>query len=271
MAENTSEQIQCFVFITFFHNCGHTSTRKHCRDQLKIWADGTHKHPHAACDDNCAYMLPYYAYMWELSCTWCRQQPRIPRTAEERSDMPDPGHPDLPLTTIKIIQRRHAFLCMMRIQREGQRRLIPYEVDPTGAPRDVLLDMLIRHDSEIVINRLTEDVNRVPISDRIYEVGALCDHSELFTYVDARTYPDIHEDNCGICITSINTNSIRQLPCGHMYHLLCIYEWFGRSNPRTCPTCRQVYNIIVRQDAATAEETEADLDAAAILFNLPNE
>ncbi|KAL5354752.1 hypothetical protein ACLOAV_000841 [Pseudogymnoascus australis] len=268
MEENTSEQVRCFVFITFFHNCGHTSTRKHCRDLLKIWADGTHKHPHAACDDNCEYMLPYYSYMWELSCTWCRQHPRIPRTAEERSDMPDAGQPDLPLTEMDIIQRRHAFLVMMCIQREGQVRLAPFEVDPTNAPPDILLDMLIRHDSEIAISRLTDDINGVPISDRVFEVGGLCDHSELFTYVDARTYPDIHEDNCGICITSINTNSIRQLPCGHMYHLLCIYEWFGKSNPRTCPTCRQTYNIIVRRAPATATETAVDLEAAAILFGL---
>ncbi|KFY50318.1 hypothetical protein V496_09427 [Pseudogymnoascus sp. VKM F-4515 (FW-2607)] len=144
MEENTSEQVRCFVFITFFHNCGHTSTRKHCRDLLKIWADGTHKHPHAACDDNC-------------------------ETAEERSDMPDAGQPDLPLTEMDIIQRRHAFLVMMRIQREGQVRLAPYEVDPTNAPPDILLDMLIRHDSEIAISRLTDDINGVPISDRIFE------------------------------------------------------------------------------------------------------
>lgn len=182
--------------------------------------------------------------------------------------MPDAGQPDLPLTEMDIIQRRHAFLVMMCIQREGQVRLAPFEVDPTNAPPDILLDMLIRHDSEIAISRLTDDINGVPISDRVFEVGGLCDHSELFTYVDARTYPDIHEDNCGICITSINTNSIRQLPCGHMYHLLCIYEWFGKSNPRTCPTCRQTYNIIVRRAPATATETAVDLEAAAILFGL---
>ncbi|KFY05368.1 hypothetical protein O988_00044 [Pseudogymnoascus sp. VKM F-3808] len=67
--------------------------------------------------------------------------------------------------------------------------------------------------SDIVERRLIDDLNRVPISDRIYEIGALHDHSELFTYVDYRGDPDIQQDNCGICISSIYVDSIRQLPC----------------------------------------------------------
>ncbi|KFY23079.1 hypothetical protein V493_06112 [Pseudogymnoascus sp. VKM F-4281 (FW-2241)] len=266
--ENLADQAKCFIFITFFHNCGHTSTRKHCRDRNKIWAEGTHKHPHAACDDACVYMLPFYSYMWDLACTWCRQRPNIPRTSEERSDMPAAGQPDLPIPTMELLQRRHAFLIMIRMQREEQTRFSQYEVNPTNAPPDIKLEMLMRHDSYIVNEQLTNNINRVPISDRVFEVGALHEHSELFSYVDGRTYPDINEDDCVICITSINTNSIRQLPCGHMYHLLCIYQWFGQSSSRTCPTCRQAYHIILRTDAATATEADADLDAARILSGM---
>lgn len=207
--------------------------------------------------------------MLGLSCTWCRQRPNIPRTAEERSDMPEAGQPDLPIPMMEILQRRHAFMVMMRVQREGQASLAQYQVDPTNAPPDILLQMLMRYESNIVNERLQDDVNGVPISDRTFEVGALNHHSELFSYVDARTYPDINEDNCGICLASINNNSIRSLPCWHTYHLLCIYEWFGRSNPRTCPACRQTYNIIVRADPGPRTETEEDvLRAAEILFGM---
>lgn len=265
---NLGEQVQCFVFITFFHNCGHTSTRKHCRDKQKIWASGTHKHPHAACDDACDYTLPYYSYMWDLACTWCRQHPNIPRTSEERSDMPAAGQPDPPLPMMEILQRRHTFMTMMRVQREGQARLAPYEVNHTDAPLDILMEMLIRHDSNTANERLRADINGVPLSDRTFEVGALHENSELFSYVDARTYPDIHQDDCGICLTSINNNSIRSLPCGHIYHLICIYEWLARSDPKTCPTCRQTYNIVMSSITENPDEAEADIDAAAILTGM---
>lgn len=182
--------------------------------------------------------------------------------------MPVAGQPDRPLTMTEILRRRHTFTVMMRIQREGQTKLTQYEVNPANAPPDVLLEMLIRHDSNIAERRLLDDMRRVPLSDRIFEVGALHDHSEVFTYVDEKTYPDIHEDNCGICLMSINNNSIRQLPCGHIYHLICVYEWLARSNPKTCPTCRQTYNVVVRAVAANASETEADIEAAAILSGM---
>lgn len=183
--------------------------------------------------------------------------------------MPDDGQPDLPLTIPEILRRRHLFMVMVRVQREGQARLAQYEVNSASAPQDVLLEMLIKHDSDIVERRLIDDLNRVPISDRIYEIGALHDHSELFTYVDYRGDPDIQQDNCGICISSIYVDSIRQLPCGHRYHLSCIYEWFGRSsNPRSCPTCRQTYILTLRDVAADAKETEEDIEAAAILSGM---
>ncbi|KFY42698.1 hypothetical protein V495_04376 [Pseudogymnoascus sp. VKM F-4514 (FW-929)] len=96
--------------------------------------------------------------------------------------------------------------------------------------------------SDIVERRLIDDLNRVPISDRIYEIGALHDHSELFTYVDYRGDPDIQQDNCGICISSIYVDSIRQLP--------------------------QTYILTLRDVAADAKETEEDIAAAAILSGM---
>ncbi|KFX87163.1 hypothetical protein V490_08491 [Pseudogymnoascus sp. VKM F-3557] len=96
--------------------------------------------------------------------------------------------------------------------------------------------------SDIVERRLIDDLNRVPISDRIYEIGALHDHSELFTYVDYRGDPDIQQDNCGICISSIYVDSIRQLP--------------------------QTYILTLRDVAADAKEAEEDIAAAAILSGI---
>jgi hypothetical protein len=42
---------------------------------------------------------------------------------------------------------------------------------------------------------------------------------------------------CAICLESKRFyHDIRQLKCGHKFHLKCIYDW-SKSN-QTCPLCR---------------------------------
>ncbi|RWS30631.1 hypothetical protein B4U80_13615 [Leptotrombidium deliense] len=50
--------------------------------------------------------------------------------------------------------------------------------------------------------------------------------------------PDIvcSSAECIICKEDFRSGGVEILPCGHMFHALCIKEWFGvRFN---CPSCR---------------------------------
>ena len=45
--------------------------------------------------------------------------------------------------------------------------------------------------------------------------------------------------SCSICLNSIRkTRSTIELPCGHLYHKICIGSWEERGND-TCPLCRR--------------------------------
>jgi len=44
---------------------------------------------------------------------------------------------------------------------------------------------------------------------------------------------------CTVCMVDITVG--KQLPCGHIFHLECLKEWFRR-NP-ICPTCRHVIDV----------------------------
>ncbi len=46
---------------------------------------------------------------------------------------------------------------------------------------------------------------------------------------------------CSICLKRFKSlKKCKELPCKHLFHKSCIYEWFKRSN--TCPFCRKVVN-----------------------------
>lgn len=47
----------------------------------------------------------------------------------------------------------------------------------------------------------------------------------------------IHASDCPICLDSLgNCDDPCRLPCGHIFHAGCIYNWFNRDN--RCPCCR---------------------------------
>lgn len=64
---------------------------------------------------------------------------------------------------------------------------------------------------------------------------------------------NIHEftekakDDCLICMNNYNNNPlIVILPCNHIYHAICIYEWFERKP--VCPLCNEDlkgYEVII--------------------------
>ena len=51
---------------------------------------------------------------------------------------------------------------------------------------------------------------------------------------------------CTICLNDIESpNSCKQLRCGHVFHKMCINQWFESKN--SCPTCRKEVFVIKSQ------------------------
>lgn len=46
------------------------------------------------------------------------------------------------------------------------------------------------------------------------------------------------EDQCLICLESLNSNKTETFPCNHTFHRNCLEEWF--KTERTCPLCRKL-------------------------------
>ena len=51
-------------------------------------------------------------------------------------------------------------------------------------------------------------------------------------------------ENCTICLEDFELNSkVTILPCKHIYHKTCIYEWIHSKNDNTnvkCPNCNKL-------------------------------
>ena len=45
-------------------------------------------------------------------------------------------------------------------------------------------------------------------------------------------------DECQICLDLLNGHALT-MPCGHVYHMNCVLDWFN--NSMTCPCCRQKF------------------------------
>ncbi len=46
------------------------------------------------------------------------------------------------------------------------------------------------------------------------------------------------EDQCLICLESLNSNKTEKFECQHIFHRNCLEEWFKIE--RTCPLCRKL-------------------------------
>jgi hypothetical protein len=51
-------------------------------------------------------------------------------------------------------------------------------------------------------------------------------------------------DMCAICLGPFEESSSFKLPCGHSFHVVCIFSWF--SNDVSCPVCRCVCDELNR-------------------------
>jgi hypothetical protein len=54
---------------------------------------------------------------------------------------------------------------------------------------------------------------------------------------------DIKEDDdktCPICLDDLKENICKLIQCKHIYHKMCIKEWYKTSGHFICPNCRKI-------------------------------
>ncbi|KAJ1883062.1 hypothetical protein H4R99_001125 [Coemansia sp. RSA 1722] len=68
----------------------------------------------------------------------------------------------------------------------------------------------------------------------------------------------LHEENCAVCLEEFSVGEkVRQLPCRHYFHVLCIDPWLGKRSA-TCPLCNyDVGAAFGKSSSNTADDTEA--------------
>jgi hypothetical protein len=47
---------------------------------------------------------------------------------------------------------------------------------------------------------------------------------------------------CSVCLCDIQKKQPQSLPCGHIFHKMCVKEWTDLGNS-TCPLCRVVFPV----------------------------
>ena len=58
-----------------------------------------------------------------------------------------------------------------------------------------------------------------------------------FQFKDIKKYSKSKDDKCSICLEKYKSSDIiKKLPCKHLYHKSCIYQWLKQSN--LCPICK---------------------------------
>jgi hypothetical protein len=71
------------------------------------------------------------------------------------------------------------------------------------------------------------------IADNKYNYG--------FSFVFTDNFIFINDFECCICMEVYeNGDVLYVLPCDHVYHEKCVYQWFSISN--TCPICKHIYD-----------------------------
>lgn len=64
-------------------------------------------------------------------------------------------------------------------------------------------------------------------------------------------------DECSICLEDINLNDMKNiylLPCLHIYHSNCLYDWFDQKKEYICPICRKIFGEYPQEPYVEREE-----------------
>lgn len=227
----------CEIITEFFYVCGHTVTSRRCRNNARLWRDNGYHHPSVACDAQCPTRSLHPVTHMYLSCSWCRQFPRIPYTNSIRSDPGvdrlDPG---------ELRRRQDYYLAEWRPRlTEGVRAAFFRNVG-----RRALWEthMRLEHD--------WEDRQGVTWQERTYFMGEGYD-DRLLIPIDPST---MQGEDCGICRQSLAGNLPVHLPCAdlHRYHAECIEMWLLGNRVQSCPHCRHWFKIVTYNEWNTQTE-----------------
>ena len=80
-----------------------------------------------------------------------------------------------------------------------------------------------------------------PVHPRVVETSK-CQECEIIgpeytsSYITKAEYLKTEEQDCSICLGSMEIQYIERLRCGHMFHRECLSVWMDLKNQ--CPTCR---------------------------------
>ncbi len=81
-------------------------------------------------------------------------------------------------------------------------------------------------------------------------------------------------DSCSICLNSIRrTRGTRELPCGHLFHKVCINQWKNKQIDTTCPMCRKrfdtsKYKLSVRIENTDTEESQTFTGGSGDIYDM---
>jgi hypothetical protein len=80
--------------------------------------------------------------------------------------------------------------------------------------------------------------------------------STVFSYAEATEEDLKKSDTCTVCWEGMR--SARKLPCGHIFHELCLRRWLEQDS--SCAICRQTLSLnlnhVLREDGANPEEID---------------
>jgi hypothetical protein len=232
----------CDIITEFFYLCGHTVTSRRCRNNARLWRANGYHDPSVACDAHCpTRSLPTLIHMY-LSCSWCRQFPRVPYTKAVRSDPGvdrlDPG---------EVRRRRDFYLSVWRARLTESAR----EAFFRNIGRRALWETHRRLEHE------WQDRQGLNWQERTFYMGEGND-DRLMIPLDRSTIPEGAEGQCRICFQSLREDTPPVvLPChaAHRLHVGCVNMWMSQGPAhRHCPFCRAPFRIVTYQEWNTQSE-----------------
>ena len=91
----------------------------------------------------------------------------------------------------------------------------------------------------------TEDDEDYSSSKLIHSTACFCEcekNKDLRKYFEEKNFKSKVRRECSICLEKYKIGSLLVLlPCGHLFHKRCVYEWFMNSSNCKCPICRTTH------------------------------
>ena len=223
--------MECKHITNFNHDCGHTVTKIAHSDHDCPVSSGNIQdaqiqlHQQPACRNSSKSVR--YTY---CKCDWC--QGLLQGHSEAHSDPDLAPIPESIIEERRIFWRREAEL--QRLEKEAKRIEEERQHDLHRGARRRAWELQFRE------LRLQEESTNVPLTERIQFFDSRNpDDGTLFSTIEARLCDK--EYVCTFCLDELE-DDVRQLSCGHKYHLHCIKQWF--ENHDTCPLCRTKYRLV---------------------------